>query len=451
MNIEKADIIQAIAAARKGRSKRKDFCYTKDDADAFAAAIADGTYTQHIAYRKLKKRNSNGKVRDILQPNNYTLVLQHLCKILLQPYYAPHDNNVGLNCKLGHGITAKQRANSVVKRIKHVYYDLRQYSYALIIDQRQCYAHITIKTARRALKRIGVPRWLNDYAISVCFYKKQFPIGVPTSPLVHHIVMVESDKLAKSLSPHTVRYADDNFVPMRTKEDAQRALWRVKNLWWYTLQIRAKRQSVRIVPLSAPSDFCGNVFHRNENKCITDHNKGYTLVRASIVERARRCTNKNYPSYFGLIKVTDGFNLLLKLEQDLKLSALTEKIRISRSKLDAPEIEVKELCDTKRVFDIEGYEVRYDKDGTANWMHCLISFQNKGADRRETRSISGGYVTLAAYLDALQKSYAKEDLLPIEDCIIDKLNGYYLRGSLEMIVAKLKNGQYITNSNNTIV
>ncbi len=444
MDITEADIIKAIAAARKGRSKRKDFCFTDKDADAFLAAIADGSYTQQIAYKQLTKRNANGKVRDILQPNNYTLVLQHLCKILLQPYYERFDNNVGLNCKKEHGITAKQRANSVVKRIKHIYYDLRQYNYALIIDQRQCYAHITIKTARRAMKKIGVPRWLNDYAISVCFYEKQFPIGVPTSPLMHHIIMVESDKLAYSLSPHTVRYADDNFVPCRTKEDAQSALWRVKNLWWYTLQIRAKRQSVRIVPLDVPSDFCGNVFHRNANKCVTDHNKGYTLIRESIAQRAKQCTNKNYPSYFGLIKATDGFNFLLKLEKDLKLYALTNKIRISRSNLDAPEAEIRELCENKTLFDIEDYEVRYDKDNNPNWVHCLISCPTKVQNKRTVHSLSGSYHTIASYIDLCEKQIGKKELLPIEDCVIDKLNGYYLRGTLKMIVAK-ENGEFITN------
>jgi hypothetical protein len=444
MNIAKADIIQAIAAARKGRAKRKDFCFTENDADAFLAAIADGSYVQQIAYKQLTKRNTNGKIRDILQPNNYTLVLQHLCKNLLQPYYDRYDNNVGLNCKKGHGIAAKQRANSVVKRIKHIYYDLRQYNYALIIDQRQCYAHIQIKTVRKAMKKIGVPRWLNDYAISVCFYNRQFPIGVPTSPLLHHILMVDNDKLIKSLSPHTVRYADDNFIPFRTKQEAQRALWRVKNLWWYTLQIRAKRQSARIVPLSIPTDFCGNIFHRITDKHITDHNKGYTLVRESIAQRARRCTNKNYPSYFGLIKVTDGFGLLLKLEKDLKLSALTNKIRISRSNLDAPEIDIRELCDNKREFDIEDYEVRYDKDNKPNWLHCLVSFQTDDSNKRTIRSMSGSYHAIAQYIDLCEKQYDKAELLPIEDCVVDKLNGYYLRGTLKMIVAK-EHGEFITN------
>jgi hypothetical protein len=436
MEIYKADIIQAIKCAKKGRSKRKDFCFTDADAESFLADILNDTYTQNIAYRKLKKRNSNGKIRDILQPNNYTLVLQHLCKILLQPYYDRYDNNVGLNCKVGHGISAKQRANSVVKRIKHIYYDLRQYSYALIIDQRQCYAHIQIKTVRKALKKIGVPRWLNDYAVSVCFYNKQFPIGVPTSPLVHHIVMVENDKLAKSLSPHAVRYADDNFIPFRSKEEAQQALWRVKNLWWYTLQIRAKRQSVRIIPLSVPSDFCGNVFHRNENKCITDHNKGYTLVRPSIVERAKRCTNRNYPSYFGLIKVTDGFGLLLKLEKDLKLSALTNKIRLSRSNLDAPEIDIEELYKHETAFDIEDYDIRMGKDNKPNWIRCLISLPSEEENKRIVRSLSGGFASIAMFVEQCEQELSRKELLPIQDCVVDKLNGFYLRGSLQLIVAK---------------
>lgn len=445
MLINNAEIIKAIAAARKGRAKRKDFRITPNDAETFRAAIAEGTYLQHIAYRRLQKRNNNGKIRSILQPNHYTLVLQHICKLLLQPYYDAHDNHVGLNCKKGCGISTRNRKTSVNKRLKHIFFDCRNLNYSLIIDQRQCYAHITQRTVRRALKAIKVPRELIDFTINVSFVEREFPIGTPTSPLIHHIVMLSTDKLLAQLSSRTVRYADDCFLAFETKEDAQRAKWRIKNLWWYELLIRAKRHNLRIQPLTEPTDFCGNVYFRNENKRITDHNKGYARVRQAIAERAMRCNDNNYPSYFGLLKAVDGFNFLIKLEKDLKLSQLTNKIRIHRSDLDAQEIAIEDLHSKEQVFSIEDYEIRRDKNGKPNWIRCLITLPpEEGKIEQEARSFYGGYSSIALYIDKCETHLAKEEFLPLEDCVIDKLNGYYLRGSLELIVAKL-NGKFITN------
>jgi hypothetical protein len=68
----------------------------------------------------------------------------------------------------------------------------------------------------------------------------------------------------------------------------------------------------------------------------------------------------------------------------------------------------------------------------------------EGRIEQEARSFYGGYSSIALYIDKCETHLAKEEFLPLEDCVIDKLNGYYLRGSLELIVAKL-NGKFITN------
>jgi hypothetical protein len=452
MEIDKADVIQAINAATRRRKHRKDFRpYLTDTdrvAESFLRDIASGEYLSKIEYRELRRRNTNGKDRDIKQPSPYTLILQHIAIIKVQPYYDRVDTHIGLNCKKGCGINAKVRSRSVNKKLKHIFFDCREYTHALIIDQRQCYAHVSRKTARRALKNIGVPRALADYYINVSFYGREFPIGTPTSPLLHHIIMHPTDRLLRQMSSRIVRYADDCFAAFKSKAEAHAAMWRVKNLWWYTLQIRAKPQHTRVVSLSDSVDFCGNIYYRNADRGITDHDKGYVLLRDNIARRAAASTPKNYPSYFGLLKGVDGFNFMLTIEnRDMNIRKITESIRVHRP-LDAQPIDIEELVTSGAVFDILDYEVRLDGNKQPDWCKCIIALnEHVDADGvRPVRQFSGGFRVIAQFLQKCADNYADKTLfLPLEECQADKHNGYIIKGSLHLITSVDAHGQYIYN------
>lgn len=56
--------------------------------------------------------------------------------------------------------------------------------------------------------------------IDVSFVSGELPIGTPTSPFIHHLLMKDFDDLAKRIAPFSLRYADDNFLAFYTKEDA---------------------------------------------------------------------------------------------------------------------------------------------------------------------------------------------------------------------------------------
>lgn len=58
----------------------------------------------------------------------------------------------GLNCKPGFGITASSKSRSLIKKMKHVYYDRLDLKYCLVIDQRKCYNHVKDKVFRKVLK-----------------------------------------------------------------------------------------------------------------------------------------------------------------------------------------------------------------------------------------------------------------------------------------------------------
>lgn len=392
--------------------------------------LKNGTYIQVIKYRQLEKTNNNGKHRKIDSPDLCTRIYQVLLLVLLEPVYNAKDNLNGLNCKKGCGITAKEKKRSVLHRTKHLFYDRTDLRYALVIDQRECYMHVTVRAFRRALRMLVDDHLLVDFAVNLVFVNGRLPIGTPTSPIAHHIVMLAFDYYVKSLSPFSVRYADDNLLAFHTKEEAQAAKWRIKNYWWYELGMRAKRHTVRVVPLDSQLDFCGYKIQRN-HRGRTMHNKGVTRIRTSTAERAGQCrTDESWAAYFGQMKHADAFNLMKQIEERMKLGNLTEKIRIDR-KMDARNIDIRDLAGI--VFTIHDYEIRYNSQKDPNWIKCLIGMEEcdngESTGRHVAREFHGNYQGLMLFLLACEKEYGKKNMLPLEDVELENQCGYIFKGS----------------------
>lgn len=396
--------------------------------------LLDDGYLSFIKYKKLERVNGNGKVRKIDSPTFVTRIYQHLFLLLIEPVYYSKDNMTGLNCKPGCGITSNTRRKSVVRLLKGLFYDRLDLEWALIIDQRKCYDHITVNIFRRAMRRIVDDRKLIDFAVNVCFVNGKLPIGTPTSPMVHHIVMLGFDYYAKSISPFVVRYADDVIMAFHTKEDANASKWRVKNYWWYNLGIRAKSNTTRIFSLYDSIDFCGYVFHRN-GMDISAHNKGYVSVRERTVNRAKICgSDDKWASYFGIFKHADSFNLALRIEKDMKLKDLTSKIKIDRS-MDARNIDIKGLIDKK--FFVLDYDIRRDNKGNPNWIKCLIGIDEVVdgvlTGKIEAREFHGNYQGIINFVLACEVKYGKSVILPIEDVEIENQCGYIFKDSTNQL------------------
>lgn len=396
--------------------------------------LLDDGYLSFIKYKKLERVNGNGKVRKIDSPTFVTRIYQHLFLLLIEPVYYSKDNMTGLNCKPGCGITSNTRRKSVVRLLKGLFYDRLDLEWALIIDQRKCYDHITVNIFRRAMRRIVDDRKLIDFAVNVCFVNGKLPIGTPTSPMVHHIVMLGFDYYAKSISPFVVRYADDVIMAFHTKEDANASKWRVKNYWWYNLSIRAKSNTTRIFSLYDSIDFCGYVFHRN-GMDISAHNKGYVSVRERTVNRAKICgSDDKWASYFGIFKHADSFNLALRIEKDMKLKDLTSKIKIDRS-VDARNIDIKGLIDKK--FSVLDYDIRRDNKGNPNWIKCLIGIDEVvdgvSTGKIEAREFHGNYQGIINFVLACEAKYGKSVILPIEDVEIENQCGHIFKDSTNQL------------------
>ena len=443
MNITADDIQYAIQCASKKRTRRPDVKYVLRNLNmcvrVIYEALEDGSWCECLHYRPLIKMNNNGKLRHILSPDLFTLILQHLAVNLLTPAYQLYDNGVGLNCKKKHGITANDKKCSVVKRLKHIYYDRRDLNYAVIIDQRECYAHIQKKQLRKALKTLTQDKFLIDFCVEVSFCGKQFPIGTPSSPPMHHIIMLAFDRWAAQSSPAALRYADDVFLPFPTKEEAQQMKWRVKMYWWYMYGLRAKSFTQRVISLDDATDFCGFIFHRNKNRTVTSHDKGYVSMREDTYLRALQCnTNESYASYFGLMKHADMYAVMRKIETTMNLRELTAKIKIDR-KLDAANIELKELATSGVEFTIYDYDLRKDAKGVPNWIKCLIGIPEKNSETGEptgkilAREFHGGAESIVKFHVECEKLYGKAALLPMTGMVIEQRCGYIYQGSTNMM------------------
>lgn len=436
MNVTKEIVLAAMANAAEGHSDKRQADRMMANMEVYAesvmASISSGEYKNQIKYRKLTKKNPNGKVRHIDSPFLFTFVLQHLFNCMTQPLYRIHDNYNGINCKPGCGITSSDKKNSVIHRLKNMMYDRRDLRYCLIIDQRKCYEHITPKIFRHAMRKITDDRELIEFGIVVGFVNGHLPIGTPTSPLMHHIVMLEFDHWCKQAAPFSLRYADDCLFATYTKEDANELKWRVQNFWWYKLQIRAKASAIRLQPLDKEISFCGYVVRRNPDKTPASHDKGYTAIRRNIRDRAAKCKNDDsWASYYGLLRHADGYNLMLKIEQKMKLRQLTEKIRINRS-LDAPNINPKDLAG--KVFSIFDYDIKSDAKGNPNWIKCLIGIEEKDEDgnatgRMKAFEFHGSYMYIVEFMTLAERTFGKQNMLPLEEMEIENQCGYIFKGS----------------------
>lgn len=440
------DLIAAYESADKNHSGRSDaFQFGKnwkENLGRIFASLENHEYTKFISYSDLFVINNNGKKRKVKKPSFETLILQHLFVNKARELYNSQDPNIAFNCKPGFGINSSvnpnrsQKNHSVVNRMKHLVYDRTNLRYFLSIDQRKCYEHSYCSVFRKQLKRFTTDKWFIDFAVNVCFIKgsRGLPIGTPSSPMAHHIMMSNFDHYINHMAPFAIRYADNVFLAFETKEEANEAKWRVKNYWWYVLHIRSKRNEVYIGSLDKPFDFAGYKFHRN-NQSILSHNKGYTTVRDATLHRLYHVkSEESYASYFGILACSDSYNILKHIEEKMKLSALTENIRINRE-MDAPVIDVKNLIGAK--FNIENYEIRCDKDGNPNWIKCMVSFpevDSRGylTNRVCVRVFHGYYKYIIRYIKECEARYPNRSFLPMEDCEIEDSCGIIFKGSTNM-------------------
>jgi len=435
MNLDRDTILNAILKASRGHSRKREVKKMLSSIDEWiddvGSSVLSRSYLSRLSYREFDILNDKGKKRHIEQPSLFTRVLQHLFILQIQPLYDSLDPKISYNCKTGYGIHAKDKRKSMAHRIKHAVYDRRDLKWAIKIDQRLCYQHISRKTLRRALKLLTRDRELIDFGVEICFNRSSFPIGTPTSPIAHHIIMLDFDRWLGSIPGPKFRYADDLLLMTKTKRDANRAKWRIKQFWWSKYGMRAKRRHDQISSLdSEPLSFCGEIYRRLPSGGVCSHGKGYSRPRRNIVDRAKRCRrDQSWASYFGMLSKTDSYKTMIGIEVRMNLKSLTEKIKIDRA-FDAEPISIQEL--SKRKFTLFDFEVRESskKDGSA-WARMLVGVEERERKWRRycVKTEAEGVVLFLSKMKSLIE--AGESVLPLTDCELENAMGYIFRGSTD--------------------
>lgn len=447
MTIDKSLLILAVKDSYKHHNKQDDVREFKKheeaNIDALFRALVDGTWRKYISFRPGNVTNNNGKRRKLSIPSLRTRMLEHYFLLVLIPLYQEANRGIGVarNCQPEHGITAKRKEYSVLHELKHLYYDLRELRVVLTVDQRQCYAHVTVKIYRKAMKYMlrrlgmGIDKELIDFGEAVSFPDgASLPIGTPASPWIHHIVMLESDIFIRCNTEWCLRYADDNIMAFRDSHSANVMKWRIANLWWYEYGIRMKRQSVRIIDIDKSTmDFCSFIVHRNPGKKATDNDKGYTVVRRSILRRAKMSEEKSWPSYFGILKCADCYRIINKIQEKMpKCSELVARIRIDRE-MDAKNISMKDLEGVSH--NVYQYKILKDKNGNANWIKAIVGIPEVNKETGEAtgrmlaREYHGNYQGIIQWFLKLETAYPNRSFLPIEDGRIINQCGFIYEGS----------------------
>lgn len=459
MKIDEQLVRVAVDDTLKGHSKQRAVIEFEEDREdnirEILASLHDGTWRRYISYRELDKTNNNGKRRHIFEPSLRTRLLQHVWLLIVVPLYEEASRGIGMarNCIPGHGITAERKEYGTLKETKHLFYDLRQFTFVLVMDQRQCYHHVRVSIYRKAMKymfhRLGMTadKELIDFGEAIGFPPDgELPIGTPTSPWIHHIIMLRSDVFIRENTEWALRYADDNIMAFRDAHELNTMKWRIQNLWWYCYGIRAKRWATKIVDINKSGlDFCAYITHRNAGaQDATSNGKGYTTVRRQNLRHAKDCDEKAWPSYYGMLKEADCFAILEQIQRRMKACDLVKKIRIDRS-LDAKNISLRELADNHIVHNVYDYKILCDKSGKPNWIKCVIGFPETDKQtgeltgRTEAREYHGNLLGIVSWFAELEKTYGRS-FLPLEDGEIVNECGYIYKGSTNRI-------EYIDESN----
>lgn len=441
MLITRQDIYDAAVTSFEKHSRdRQVIAFKKGlegNVDRLYSLVKEGKLEEALKFRPLVRVNSNGKVRKINSPSLTTRILEIVWLNKVCPIYDRVNASVGVarNCLPGHGITAKEKASSVLKDLKHLFYDLRGLLLVLVMDQRHCYDHMGVAVYRKGMKHLFAAAGMEqdtsliDFGEAVCFVNRHsLPIGTPSSPYIHNIAMLPTDMLMQQCAPYALRYADDCLMAFDSKADLQAAKWRMQNLWWYYYRIRCKRHGIKVVNIDKSGlDFCGYVLHRTPGRRVTDHGKGYTTVRWSTVRRAKKATQHNWPCYFGLLQHADTFHLMTEIERKMNLEDLTNKIRIDRE-MDAKQMDMRAV-ETLDSFTLYKYEIRSNK-GVDNWIKCLIGVPDPSHPGKELAfEFHGNYQGIIKWLRKVEMAFPNKDFLPIRNSRITNQCGFIFAGS----------------------
>ena len=435
--VTEQNVRDAFFKASEGRKKKPVVVEFENNLNNNCKLITEiinsGKTGEYVKYIQLKRKNTNGKWRDIDAPTFFTLVMQHVWIMLVKPLYMEKETGIARNCIEGRGICSEDIDKGLLRPMRRLFYDTRQYSHLVCIDERKCYEHTTVKAYRKGMKAIGASRELIDFGEAVGFVRGILPIGTPTSPLMHHIAVYPFDVWLNGNYPHALRYADNVFVTVLSLEEGHQVMWRIKMNWWYELGVRSKSTEQRVVAINDKLvDICGFRICRFEPR-KDNHGKGLTRIRKSIWHNAIHAdTKESWASYFGILSHADCYRSLVKKCKEMKLEELTSRCKLKRT-MDAIEYDPREVLEIGS-FDIIDYEILKDKKTHEdNWINLFCGRKKEGSKKLKAFAFHGNMKCIHMWIRMLEEEFGGKSFLPIEDVRLIKRRGYLLDGTAEVI------------------
>ena len=448
--VTEQNVRDAFYKASEDRKKKPVVVEFENNLDDNCKLIADiinsGKVSEYVKYVKLRRKNTNGKWRDIDAPEFFTLVMQHVWIVLVKPLYMAKETGIARNCIEGRGICSEDIDKGLLRPMRRLFYDQRQYTHLVCIDERKCYEHTTVKAYRKGMKAIGASRELIDFGEAVGFVRGILPIGTPTSPLMHHIAVYPFDVWLNDSYPHALRYADNVFVPALTLEEGHQAMWRIKMFWWYEIGVRSKSTEQRVVAINDIFvDICGFCLCRYTPR-KDNHGKGLTRIRKSIWHNATHAeTKESWASYFGILSHADCYRSLKNKCKEMKLEELTSRCKLKRA-MDAIEYDPKEVLEIES-FDIIDYEILQDKKSHEdNWINLFCGKKKEGTHKLKAFAFHGNMKCIYRWIRMLEEEFGGKSFLPIEGVRLIKRRGYLLDGTAE-IIEEIDPEEYYSRTN----
>lgn len=316
------NLMRAHLQSRKGKGYRKEIILFNLKQEEYIMWLykelkeqtyKHGGYTEFYIKEPKLRRIEKSKYID-------RIVHRWYVNSFMEKYYIPQFINTSYACLKGKGMHKAsldlQKAMLHCKRIWNNYYILK-------MDVKKYFENISknllFEILKRKIKDEKVA-WLTQEIIYSNKGEKGLPIGNYTSQLFANVYLNEFDQYVKHKlkCKYYFRYMDDSVILVKTKEEAQDLLCKIKQFLANNLELELNSKT-QIFKSKQGVNFCG--YRINEYR-LKIRDKGKRKLKKKIKELKYKITQGEITSkeakrylagHMGYIKIANTYNLEKKL------------------------------------------------------------------------------------------------------------------------------------------
>ena len=243
--------------------------------------------------RRVYLEKPEGGTRDIGVACVRDRVVQTSCLILLEPFFEPYFSNYSFAYRPRRD--AHQALSLVRSRIR------MEYEWAVTSDIKKCFDsidhNVLLEFIERKIADADILNLIKHLLyVEVLEFNELLPtiLGVPQgeslSPLLSNIYLDPLDKHLENLGYSFVRYADDIIIQTKTKEEAERALFVLKNFLMEPLHLEIKPAKTNFAFVEDGFEFLGFKIKRDT---ISIRDKKITSVWEVIEKQVKILAEKS--------------------------------------------------------------------------------------------------------------------------------------------------------------